>query len=155
VELGLSIEIFNAEGVGGENTLQVIPFPGVAGQAQDNLLINVDGGATGANNALVVASTFGASPGTLAANQFAVVNKSPIADTGTVRVFVSATANPDINYTNVQVVTPNVSGGSLNPNLLVIGPDLNEPNEQQGTATFLGSGSTIQVQHATIFPGNP
>src|SRR5262249_36720466 len=77
VELGISAEILNAVGLGGQNTFQVIPAPGIAGQAQDNLLINIDGGTTGANNALVVAASFagvGGATAPLAANQFAVVN---------------------------------------------------------------------------------
>jgi hypothetical protein len=154
VELGISAEILNAVGLGGQNTFQVIPGPGIAGQAQDNLLINLDGGTTGAFNALVVASSFGATPAPLAANQFVVVNKNPEVNSGTVRVFTAAVADPDINYRNIQIVSPNVSGTSLNPNLLVMGPDLNEPNDQQGNSTFLGSGATLQVQHATIFPGS-
>lgn len=155
VELGISAEILDVEGVGGENTFQVIPGPGIAGQAQDNMLININGGTTGADNSLVLGSSFGASPGTLAANNFVVINKNPEVNSGSVRDFVNAVANPDINYKNVQVVSPNVFGGNLNPNLLVIGPDLNEPNEQLGNAAFLGSAGTIQVSHATIFPPNP
>ncbi len=154
VELGMSAEILNAEGLGGQNTFQVIPAPGLAGQAQDNLLINIDGGTTGANNALVIASSFGNAPGQLAANQFVVVNKNLAANSGTVRVYTAAVANPDINYQHVQTVTANVAGSGLNPNELVMGPDANEPNEQQGNATFLGSGATINVQNATIFPPN-
>ena len=38
------------------------------------------------------------------------------------------------------------------PNLLIMGPDLNEPNENQANATFVGSGATLQIQHASIFP---
>ncbi len=60
VQLGLSVEILSVEGLGGQDTFQVIPAAGVSGQAQDNLLINVDGGGSGENNALVIASTFGA-----------------------------------------------------------------------------------------------
>src|SRR5262249_48775402 len=64
---------------------------------------------------------------------------------------------PDINYQHVQVVSPNVAnfgGDPLRPNLLVMGPDINEPNEQQANSTFLGAGSTLQIQHATVFPNN-
>jgi hypothetical protein len=149
-----NVPILNVLGEGGQNTFQVIPGTGLPAGSIDNLLINIDGGTTGANNALVVASSFGATPGTLAANQFVVVNKSPTVNSGTVRVFTAAVADPDINYQNIQVVSANVAGTSLNPNLLVMGPDLNEPNNQQGNATFLGSGSTIQVQNATIFPNS-
>src|SRR5258708_39766283 len=42
--------------------------------------------------------------------------------------------------------------GSRKSNLWILGPDLNEPNEFAGTATFLGSGATLQIQHAAIFP---
>ncbi len=47
-----------------------------------------------------------------------------------------------------------MAGTSLNPNLLVMGPDLYEPNKNQGNAAFLGSGATLQVQNATIFPNS-
>lgn len=155
VELGISAEILNVQGLGGENTFQVIPAPGIAGQAQDNMLINVDGGASGANNSLVLGSSFGNSPAALPANVFVVVNKNPEVNSGIVRAFTAAVANPDINYKNVQVVSPNVAGTGVSPNLAVIGPDLNEPNEQLGTAAFLGTAGTVLVQHATIFPHSP
>ncbi len=85
VQLGTNVEILNANGLGGQNTFQIIPTPGLAGQLQDNLLINLDGGTTGAFNALVLGSSFGNTPGTLAANQFVVVNKSLVPNSGTVR----------------------------------------------------------------------
>lgn len=161
VQLGISAEILTVLGLGGQNTFQVIPAPGIGGQAQDNLLINIDGGTTATDNGLAIASSFGAAPGQLAANQFVVVNKSPIADSGTVRVFTNAIANPDINYQNVQFVAPNASGTGLSTNLLVMGADGNEPNEQLGNAAFLGAAATATIQHATIFanstefPGAP
>ncbi len=126
----------------------------------DNLIVNVDGGDPASNNALVVGSTFagvggGAMPA-LPANEFAVVSRSATPNSGTVRVFANgSTQFPDINYQNVATVAPQVyvaGPNGLNPNLLVMGPDLNEPNDFQGTATFLGSGATLQVQNATIFP---
>ncbi len=137
VQLGISVEILNAQGLGGQDTFQVIPAPGIAGQAQDNLLINLDGGSAGEFNALVIGGSFGAAPATLGANVFVVVNKSLTADAGTVRVFTNAVPNPDINYTFVQTVQPLVTGTSLNPNLLVMGADGYEPNDQQGNAAFL------------------
>src|SRR5262249_44216445 len=156
VELGISAEILNVLGLGGQDTFQVIPAPGIAGQAQDNLLINVDGGSSGENNALVVAGSFGATPATLGANVFVVVNRGSL-DSGTVRVFTNAVANPDINYDNVRIISPKVFQNTanppgLNPNLLVMGPDLYDPNNEQGTSAFLGSGSTLQIQNASIFP---
>src|SRR5262249_36541494 len=110
VQLGQSVEILNALGLGGQDTFQVIPAPGLAGQAQDNLLINVDGGGSGENNALVVAGSFapvGGTPTTLPANVFVAVNRGSL-DSGTVRAFTAAIANPDINYQNVQTVSPKV-----------------------------------------------
>src|SRR5208282_1007744 len=115
-----------------------------------NLLINVDGG-TGGNNALLVQASGG---GSLAANQFVVVNRDQNLTSGTVRTFTAAVQWPDINYTNVQTVSPEVAGTSFNPNLLVMGPDTYEPNNTQGTAAFLGSASTLQIQNASIFPNS-
>jgi hypothetical protein len=155
VQLGISVEILTAQGLGGQDTFLVTPAPGIAGQAQDNLLVNVDGGASGENNALVVAGAAGA---TLPANEFVVVNRGADGTSGTVRTFGAGVQFPDINYVNVQIVSPNVATSTFKgvtaPNLLVMGPDLNEPNNDRFNATFLGSGSTLQVQHASIFPNN-
>ena len=151
VQLGISAEILNAEGLGGQNTFQVIPAPGIAGQAQDNMLVNLDGGATGASNALVVGSTFGNSPGNLPANELAVVSRSQTPDAGFVRVFTNAVANPDINYVNISTVVPLVGTPA---NLLVLGPDAYEPDDSQATAAFLGSGATVQIHGASIFPNS-
>jgi hypothetical protein len=158
VQLGISAEILTAQGLGGEDTFQVIPAPGIAGQAQDNMLINVDGGSGGENNSLEIGGSFGATPATLAANVFAVVNRGSLSS-GTVRVFTAAIANPDINYTNVQTVSPTVFQNAanppgLNPNLLVMGPDIYEPDNAEGNAAFVGSGSTLQIQRGAIFPNN-
>src|SRR5262249_30217051 len=86
VQLATNVAIVNVNGQGGQNTFQVIPSPGLGG-SPDNLLINLDGGTTGAFNALVLGSSFGSAPGTLPANQFVVVNKSLVPNSGTVRVF--------------------------------------------------------------------
>ena len=61
---------------------------------------------------------------------------------------------PDITYTNVEIVSPKVALVDGKPNLLILGPDTYEPNEFQDTAAFLGSGSNIQIQHASIFPSS-
>ncbi len=148
--LGNSIETLTAQGRAGQDTFQVIPAAGIGPFPLDNLLINVDGGNAGENNALVVASSFAGA--ILPANTFVVVNRSAVANSGTVRVFQNANANPDINYHNVQVVSPQVAGTDLAPNLLILGPDHYEPNELQGNAAFLGSAATIEVEHAAIFP---
>ena len=127
------------------------------GPKLDNLVVDVNGGSSGENNALVVAKNDGSA---LATNQFVVVNKGADGTSGTVRTYTAAVQWPDINYVNVQVVSANVSNapaGDLNagqPNLLVMGPDLYEPNDQQANATFLGSGATLQIQHASIFPNS-
>lgn len=154
VQLGISSEILNAQGEGGQNTFQVIPAAGIGGQAQDNLLININGGTTGAFNALVLGSSFGAAPGILPATSFVVVNRNLTPNSGTVRVFQSAVANPDINYQNIQVVSPNVNSTAGLPNLLQLGPDIYEANETRFGSYFLGSAATLQAQNASIFPGS-
>jgi hypothetical protein len=156
VVLGADVQVLTGVGESGQDTFAVTQAPGIqfAPANLDNLLITVDGGngafGTGENNSLVVWNN-GA---TLDATHFVVVNKGADGTSGTVRVFNMAIQQPDIDYTNIQVVSPRVStpNGSLNPNLLIMGPDLNEPNEFLGNATFLGSAGTIQVQHASIFP---
>ena len=157
VTLDTGIETVTALGLLGEDTFQVIPNASVS---IDNLIVNVDGGDPASNNALVVGSAFagvggGAMPA-LPASEFAVVSRSATPNSGTVRVFANgSTQFPDINYQNVATVAPQVyvaGPNGLNPNLLVMGPDPNEPNDSQGAATFLGSGATLQVQNATIFP---
>ncbi|HVX63658.1 MAG TPA: hypothetical protein VHC19_23755, partial [Pirellulales bacterium] len=147
VVLGPDVQILSAFGLGGQDTFQVTPFVGsqYAPNNLDNLLVNVDGGPGGENNALVIQSGGG---GPLDPNQFIVVNRGATANTGTVRPFTAAVQWPDINYSNVQVVSPHVAAPS---DLLFMGPDLNEANETQFGATILGSAGTIQVPHATIF----
>ena len=187
VNLGPEIQDLTATGLSGQDTFLVTPaagtqypaVPGIFPTANiDNLVVNVDGGAgsSGENNALVVGTTAGLA---LPNSDFVVVNKGADGTSGTVRTYgpplTGGAQNvqwPDINYVNVQVVTPKV-GKDTNgtaatnpffnlPNLLVLGPDLNEPNQNnlapplpfdpQFNATFLGSGSTLNVQNAAIFP---
>jgi hypothetical protein len=87
------------------------------------------------------------------ATQFVVLNKGTAANSGSVLMFTAAVQDRAIAFSNVAFVSPQTFvDASGNPNLLVMGPDTNEPNDFQANATFLGSGSTLQVQHATIFP---
>ena len=140
----------NAEGLGGDDTFNVAPAVG-PGFSLQNLLINIDGGDPQASDRLVIAAPGGA---VMPASQFVFINKGRNPDSGTVRVFDATTQFPDVSYRNVEVVSANVSGGGLSPNLIVMGPDMNEPNEFLGTATFLGSGPNLQIQHASIYPIN-
>jgi hypothetical protein len=148
VVLGIDVQILSAFGLGGQNTFQVTPAAGLqfAPKNLDNLLINVDGGSAGQNNALVIQAAGG---GSLAADQFVVDNRDVIGSSGTIRTFTAAVQWPDINYTNVKVVSPNMASPG---NLLVLGPDGYEPNESQPGAAILGSAATVQVSHASIFP---
>ncbi len=151
VTLANTMETLSVLGLAGQDTFQLIPAAGIGGFPLDNLLVNVDGGA--GSNALVVGSTFAGAA--LPGSNFVVVNRDATPNTGTVRVYQNAVANPDVNYQSVQVVSPHVfdpSGTGIAPNLLVMGPDEYEPNESQGTAAFLGSNTSIQVEHAAIFP---
>ncbi|MGD9723137.1 MAG: Ig-like domain-containing protein [Pirellulales bacterium] len=151
VTLDTTIDLLLATGVGGQDTFQVIPGAGIGNFPQDNLLVKVDGGGPGESNALVLAANFDG--GNLPANHFVVINRDAAPSAGWLRVFQNTTANPDIQYENVQVISPHVAGSDLDPNLLIIGPDNNEPNEFQGNATFLGSGPSISVTGA-IFPSS-
>jgi hypothetical protein len=59
---------------------------------------------------------------------------------------------PDIGYRDIELISAQVAVTTTgDPNLLIMGPDLNEPNEFRPHATFLGSGSVVQEYHATIF----
>ncbi len=143
VVLGANITSLSAFGLAGDDTFTVNPAP----TTPNGLPVNIDGGDPEASDALIVNAT--------AANQFTVVNQGRDANTGTVRVYQSAVADPDISYKNVEIVDPNtfIPPGSFNaPNLLIMGPDDYESNNFLNNATFLGSGSTLQIQHASIFP---
>ncbi len=142
VTLGANIASLSLSGLAGDDTFTVNPAP-----TPNGLPVNIDGGDPEASDALIVNAT--------AANQFTVVNQGRSPNSGTVRVYEIAVADPDISYKNVEIVDPNtfIPPGSLNaPNLLVLGPDNYEANNYLNNASFLGSGSTLQIQHASIFP---
>ncbi len=107
VQLGTSVPVLTAMGLGGEDTFQVIPAAGIGAFPLDNLLINIDGGDPQSSDALVLGSSFGATPGVLPAAEFVVVNRGRDANSGTVRIFSGGTVQlPDINYINVETVSP-------------------------------------------------
>ncbi len=129
-------------GLSGDDTFVV--NPALAGSG---LPLSIDGGDPNASDTLVVNASLAA--------DFVVVNKGRILDTGVVRVYQNAVAMPDISYKNVEIVLPNVAtGADGQPQLLDMGPDLYEPNESIANAAFLGSGSTLQIQNASIFPNS-
>ena len=148
IVLDSTVEVLNVLGLSGDDVFNVVPAAGIP-FGVDNLSINIDGGDPQASDALNVTAAGG---GTLGANQFVVVNKGRDPNSGTVRVYTNADRWPDITYRNVEIVSPRVAGTSVNPNLLILGPDTYEPNDTQANATFLGSGSNLQIQHASIFP---
>ncbi len=82
-------------------------------------------------------------------NQFVAHYLGRATDSGVVRVFQNAISMLDIYYENTQVVTPQVFSSA---NLLEMGPDFYEPNETFATAAHVGSGSTVHIEHAAIFP---
>ncbi|MFI5379551.1 MAG: beta strand repeat-containing protein [Tepidisphaerales bacterium] len=149
VQLGPNVPVLTANGLGGQDTFEVIPGSGAQ--------ININGGTPATANALVIGSTFaalGSTMGTLSALQFVVVDRGLTPDSGFARVFSAAVQNPDVNYTDIATVLPQAGGASLNPNLLVLGPDTYEPNDSQGNAAVLGSAATFQIRNASIFPGS-
>jgi len=151
VTLDSTIERLNVLGLAGDDTFIVNPAAGVSPPANNlnNLVISVDGGDSQTADALVVNAAGG---GPLAANQFVVVQRSNVANTGTVRVYANAVAWPSINYRGIETVSPNVAGDTTAPNLLILGPDQYESNETLATAAFLGAAPNLSIQHAAIYP---
>ncbi|MCM2371709.1 dockerin type I domain-containing protein [Aporhodopirellula aestuarii] len=149
VALAGDVEILTAMGRAGNDTFLVTPAPTVGGVVNGNLIVNVDGGGPGASDALVIATAAGA---TLPATDFAVNAVGLNPGEGRVRVFRNAVAMPDISYTNVEIVSPNVVVAGGVPQLLVMGPDASEPNEFRTNATHLGAGDSINVDNLAIFP---
>jgi hypothetical protein len=143
--LDASITSLSGFGLDGDDTFVVTP----ADLGHGGLPVNIDGGNPAASDALIINA--------VAASQFVVVNQGRGANSGTVRVFDNSggtpVADPDVSYQNVEIVSPNTfiaANGA--PNLLVMGPDDYELNNFLSTAAFLGSGSTLEIEHASIFP---
>ncbi len=142
VTIASTVSSLALAGLSGDDTFVV--NPALAGSG---LPLSIDGGDPNASDTLVVNASLAA--------DFVVVNKGRILDTGVVRVYQNAVAMPDISYKNVEIVSPNVAtGADGQPQLLDMGPDLYEPNESIANAAFLGSGSTLQIQNASIFPNS-
>ena len=142
VTIASTVSSLALAGLSGDDTFVV--NPSLAG---GGLPLSIDGGDPNASDTLVVNASLAA--------DFVVVNKGRILDTGVVRVYQNAVAMPDIAYKNVEIVSPNVAtGADGQPQLLDMGPDLYEPNESIANAAFLGSGSTLQIQNASIYPNS-
>ena len=181
VILTTTVQQLTALGGLGNNSFLVIPagrVPGpdiVVGAAgfsvPSNLLVNVVGGATGGGNTSLVVANYtpgaggslnpaGATPIQSApglADEFAVVNRTTTTS-GIVRIFRNSGGTepfqfPDITYSNVGTVQPLATTSAAGAtNELVLGPDPNQPNGSISTATFLGSGSTINANNLALFP---
>lgn len=181
VTLAPTVETVTVRGRLGNDTIVVVPAPQAVppapGFLPHNLLIHVDGGPPSASDALVVAgNVVRASAGApvtdvvpLGATDFVVVNRSRRPDEGVIRVFRDATGVvgdeapnvatppiqlPDILYSDVEIVSPLVGIDPVtgDPNLLILGPDVYEPNEFRTTAAFIGSGTALNVTNLAIFP---
>jgi len=146
------IETITAEGNDGDDTFWVVPADVVG----NGLVANVHGGSPRASDALVVtALDANNTPTPLDANDFIIIHRSRTPDAGTVLPFNNSVRQPNIAYENVEVVSANINPVSRNngdPNLLIMGPDLNEPNEFRNNSAFLGSGSNLQIINGEIFP---
>ncbi len=161
---GGSIETVTISARDGDDTVHYDPADVVSPGAPDGpgLFVNVDGGQPQASDALVITSLVGGVANPLSAANFVVINQSRIPDAGNVVIFNNAggtpTRRPGVAYTNVEVVSPNFGLPVLpnpdltNTNLLVLGPDNYEQNENTLQAAFLGSGETINVENLAIFP---
>ncbi|MEZ6132265.1 MAG: hypothetical protein R3C59_26690 [Planctomycetaceae bacterium] len=136
----------------GNDTIVVVPGAPVGASTAapqslpTNLLIEVDGGPPGASDALVIAGNAAGAP--LPAGDFVVHAKGRSADEGRIRVFRAAAPLPDISYTNIEVVSPNIAAA----NLMQMGPDLFEQNESIQNAAHLGSFDTVNLENLAIFP---
>jgi hypothetical protein len=159
VVLNNDVETVNVAAGLGNDTIVVVPGApvGPATPAPQvlptNLLINVDGGPPGASDALVIANSVAGA--VLPPSDFVVHAKGRSADEGRIRVFRNLLPLPDISYTNVEVVSPNVTvnaNAAIGAQLLQMGPDLFEQNETFQNATHLGSFDTINLEHLAIFP---
>ena len=109
VTLAADVQIVNLMGGGGPDTFQVTPAAGTQYASDgnlDNLVVNVNGGTTGANNVLVIQAAGG---GPLPANEFVVINRSHVPNSGYVRTFTAGVQWPDINYSNIQTVSANAA----------------------------------------------
>ena len=158
VILDITTESLEALGREGQDMFVVVPLLGVTSQPDlDNLSIDLDGGPYGFSDALVVAADSLGS--VLPATHFVVVNRGLDAKEGRVRLFQDQLGLnnqpwqlPDIGFRDMEQITSHVAVTPTgDPNLLIMGPDLNEPNEYRANATFLGSGAVLQELHASIF----
>ena len=157
VLLDATVELLLVQAREGNDTIHVIPAPALANSITGlpmNLGIDVDGGAPSASDALVIADPNG---NPLAATDFVVVNRSRIANQGVIRMYRDTPGSgnlparfPDIGYVDIEVVEAKVADPAANR--LIMGPDLYEQNNSRSDATFLGSGSAINVQNLAIFP---
>ncbi|MCO6458749.1 MAG: hypothetical protein J5I93_25865 [Pirellulaceae bacterium] len=166
VNLATTVEVLNAQARDGNDTFLVVPAPPLSSSVDGiprNLLIDVDGGAPSASDALVIARIDGTP---LANTDFVVVSHSRRFDEGVIRVYRDATGVvgdqvvnalitppvrfPDIGYTNVEIVDAKVSNPATNR--LILGPDIYEQNEALTDATFVGSGQTLNLENLAIFP---
>jgi uncharacterized linocin/CFP29 family protein len=160
VTLDADVEVLTVETGLGNDTVLVIPAAQVGelapGFGPNNLLINIDGGAPAASDALVIAGDASQPiPAALPGTDFVVVKHGLKAGEGVVRVFRNAVAMPDITYTNIEVVSPIVTPDPTTGDtpLLILGPDAYEQNEHRANAAYLGSGTVINVTDLAIFPG--
>jgi hypothetical protein len=90
-----------------------------------------------------------ATGGTLAANQFVVVNPAS-GNSGTVETYTGGVLWTSFNYQNVPTVLPNVASDNGQPNELFVAADADEPNDSLATATPLVAAPSVQVSGAAI-----
>ncbi len=143
------METLTVLGLAGQDTFQLIPSAGVGGFPLDNLLVNLDGGL--GSNALVVASTFAGAAS--AGHQLCRGQSRRHAQhrhgarlskrRGQSRRQLSPACKS--SRRTWPAPTSRRTCWSWAPTSI-------EPNESQGTAAFLGSNTSIEVEHAAIFP---
>ncbi len=126
VTLATDVQDVNLFGGTGPNTFQVTPAVGrqfASDGNLDNLVVNVNGGPTGANDSLVLQSATG---GPLPNNEVVTINRGNEPNSGFVSIVTAGVQWPPINYSNIQAVSANapgsnVTGSTLQSSLLVSG----------------------------------
>ncbi|MDA1053079.1 MAG: dockerin type I domain-containing protein [Planctomycetota bacterium] len=151
------IETITARGRDGDDTFWVASAPAVG----NGLYVNIDGGEPRASDALVITNLN--ADGTRAflsdADDYVVIHRSRTSDAGNVLPFNASARRPSVSYENVEVVSANFDTSTAqnnrntgDPNITVMGPDLNEPNEFRTNSAYVGAGQSLQITNAEIFP---
>ncbi|NND97318.1 MAG: hypothetical protein HKN47_08330, partial [Pirellulaceae bacterium] len=152
------IESVTVAGGDGDDTFWVATAPALG----NGLYVNVSGGEPQASDALVITNLNpDGTPAFLSdASDYVIVHRSRAPDAGNVIAFNAGVRRPSVSFENTEIVsanfdpsTPQNNRNNGDPNITEMGPDIHESNESSATAAYIGTGETLQIQNAEIFPG--